>query len=41
MLADLVVLDGNPLAGPATEIGAIRVVATMVGGRFVHGRPPW
>ena len=41
MLADLVVLDGDPLAGPAAEIGAIRVVATMVGGRWVHGRPPW
>jgi hypothetical protein len=41
MLADLVVLDGDPLAAPPGEIGGIRVVATMVGGRWVHGRPPW
>jgi predicted amidohydrolase YtcJ len=41
MLADLVVLDGDPVAGPPEAIGAIRVVATMVGGRWVHGRPPW
>jgi predicted amidohydrolase YtcJ len=39
--ADLVVLDGDPLTCPAAEIGSIGVVATMVGGRFVHGRPPW
>ncbi len=40
-LADLTVLDGDPLAGPAADIGRIGVVATMVGGRWVHGRPPW
>jgi predicted amidohydrolase YtcJ len=26
---------------PADEIGEIEVVATMVGGRWVHGGPPW
>jgi hypothetical protein len=41
MLADLVVLDGDPIGGPPEAIGTLRVVATMVGGRFVHGRPPW
>ena len=39
--ADLVVLDRDPLACPLDEIGAIGIVATMVGGRFVHGAPPW
>ena len=39
--ADLVVLERDPLACPLDEIGAIGVVATMVGGRFVHGEPPW
>ena len=39
--ADLVVLDRDPLATPPEELGAIAVVATMVGGRWVHGRPPW
>ena len=39
--ADLVVLERDPLACPRDEIGAVRVVATMVGGRFVHGAPPW
>jgi hypothetical protein len=39
--ADLTVLDGDPVTGPPEEIGRIGVVATMVGGRWVHGRPPW
>ena len=39
--ADLVVLDGDPVATPPEDLAAIRVVATMVGGRWVHGRPPW
>lgn len=39
--ADLVVLEGDPLAVPADEIASIPVAATMVGGRWVHGRPPW
>jgi predicted amidohydrolase YtcJ len=40
-LADLVVLDRDPVACPPEELGAIRVVATMVGGRWVHAPPPW
>jgi predicted amidohydrolase YtcJ len=36
--ADLVVLDRDPFEnGP----GGVRVVATMVGGRWVHNPPPW
>lgn len=35
-LADLVVLDGDPYAGPPEEIGATRVLRTYVGGRLVH-----
>jgi hypothetical protein len=40
-LADLVVLDRDPLAVDAAELPEVRVVATMVGGRWVHGAPPW
>jgi predicted amidohydrolase YtcJ len=40
-LADLCVLDRDPLTCPPDEVGAVEVVATMVGGRWVHGRPPW
>ncbi|MFI7343765.1 amidohydrolase [Streptomyces sp. NPDC050085] len=36
-LADLVVLDRDPFAGPAEEIGATRVEQTFVGGRRVFG----
>jgi predicted amidohydrolase YtcJ len=39
--ADLVVLERDPVTCPPGEIGEIRVVATMAGGRWVHGRPPW
>jgi predicted amidohydrolase YtcJ len=39
--ADLVVLDEDPYTCPPEHIGAIGVVATMVAGRWVHGRPPW
>jgi predicted amidohydrolase YtcJ len=39
--ADLVVLDDDPFTCPPERISAIGVVATMVGGRWVHGRPPW
>ncbi len=35
-LADLVVLDGDPVEDVDAE-----VVATMVGGRWVHNPPPW
>ena len=40
-LADLVVLDRDPLECPPEELGALDVVATMVGGRWVHNPPPW
>jgi hypothetical protein len=39
--ADLVVLERDPVTCPPEEIAGIDVVATMVGGRWVHGRPPW
>ncbi len=39
--ADLVVLERDPVTCPPGEIAGIGVVATMVGGRWVHGRPPW
>jgi predicted amidohydrolase YtcJ len=40
-LADLVVLDRDPLAIPADQLPDVRVVATMVGGRWTHNPPPW
>ena len=40
-LADLVVLDRDPVACPADELPELEVVATMVGGRWVHNPPPW
>ena len=40
-VADLVVLDRDPVAVPAEELSAVQVVATMVGGRWVHNPPPW
>jgi predicted amidohydrolase YtcJ len=40
-LADLVVLDRDPLEIPSEELGEIEVVATMVGGRWAHNPPPW
>ena len=39
--ADLVVLERDPVTCPPEEIASIGVVATMAGGRWVHGRPPW
>jgi predicted amidohydrolase YtcJ len=36
MLADLVVLDRDPLACPPEELPELRVLATMVGGRFTY-----
>jgi predicted amidohydrolase YtcJ len=39
MLADLVVLDRDPVTCRPDELPRIAVVATMVGGRWVHG--PW
>ena len=40
-LADLVVLSRDPLECSLEELGTIGVVATMVGGRWVHNPPPW
>ena len=40
-VADLVVLDRDPVAVPAEELPGVQVVATMVGGRWVHNPPPW
>ena len=40
-LADLVVLDRDPFLCPPDELREVGVVATMVGGRWVHGAPPW
>ena len=40
-LADLVVLSRDPLECPLDELETVEVVATMVGGRWVHNPPPW
>jgi len=40
-LADLAVLTRDPFECPPDELGSIEVVATMLGGRWVHGAPPW
>jgi hypothetical protein len=40
-LADLVVLSRDPVACPPDELESVAVVATMVGGRWVHDPPPW
>ena len=40
-LADLAVLDRDPFAIPPDELREVRVVATMVGGRWMHNAPPW
>jgi hypothetical protein len=40
-LADLAVLSRDPVSCPAEELDALEVVATMVGGRWVHNPPPW
>jgi predicted amidohydrolase YtcJ len=39
--ADLVVLDRDPVACPVEELPEVRVVATMLGGAWVHNPPPW
>lgn len=41
MLADLVVLDHDPLCVSPDELSDLSIVATMVGGRWVHNPPPW
>ena len=40
-LADLVVLDRDPVACPPEELAEVQVVATMLGGRWVYNPPPW
>ena len=40
-LADLVVLDRDPLGVPAEQLHEVQVVATMLGGRWIHNPPPW
>jgi len=40
-LADLVVLDRDPVTCPPNELPEVQVVATMVGGRWLHNPPPW
>jgi predicted amidohydrolase YtcJ len=40
-LADLVVLDRDPVAIPVEELPEVRIVATMVGGRWTWNPPPW
>ena len=40
-LADLVVLDRDPVSVSPDELPEVSVVATMVGGRWVHNPPPW
>ena len=40
-LADLVVLSRDPLECPPEELETVQVVATMVGGRWIHNPPPW
>ena len=39
MLADLVILDRDPVDCPAEELREVRVLATMVGGRWTHVVP--
>jgi len=40
-LADLVVLDRDPFELEPEELPSVRVVATMLGGRWVFNPPPW
>ena len=40
-VADLVVLDRDPFELETDELPTVQVVATMVGGRWVHNPPPW
>jgi predicted amidohydrolase YtcJ len=40
-LADLVILDRDPVACAPEELPDLQVVATMLGGRWVHNPPPW
>jgi predicted amidohydrolase YtcJ len=40
-VADLVVLDRDPLAIPSEELPDVQVVATMAAGRWTYNPPPW
>jgi predicted amidohydrolase YtcJ len=40
-LADLVVLDRDPFEVGPEALPQVEVVATMLGGRWVHNAPPW
>jgi predicted amidohydrolase YtcJ len=40
-LADLVVLDRDPLDREVDELAEVEVVATMLGGTWTHNPPPW
>jgi predicted amidohydrolase YtcJ len=40
-LADLVVLDRDPVSCEPEELREVAVVATMLGGRWIHNPPPW
>jgi predicted amidohydrolase YtcJ len=40
-LADLVVLDRDPYELEPEQLSEVNVVATMLGGRWVHNPPPW
>jgi predicted amidohydrolase YtcJ len=40
-LADLVVLDRDPYGVRPEDLPELNVVATMLGGRWVHNAPPW
>jgi hypothetical protein len=40
-LADLAVLDRDPFELEPERLPEVQVVATMVGGRWVHNPPPW
>ena len=37
MLADLVILNRDPMTCPPEELPSLQVEATMVGGRWTHG----
>jgi predicted amidohydrolase YtcJ len=40
-LADLVVLDRDPHELDAQQLPEVKIVATMLGGRWTHNPPPW
>jgi predicted amidohydrolase YtcJ len=40
-LADLVVLDRDPIELEPEQLPEVNIVATMLGGRWVHNPPPW